>query len=169
MTQHFQLTIKLGNEAMQGPDDIAHALMLIGENIGIKRATQGSILDANGNTVGDYQVLDTADADARISDPISSHERTAGRVDRDELMGHVWQMWTERPDGTAIGGSFTDDNVAEWTGKPRNVAAKIRQALEDDGLVTRWRYMNADNEPVHARKPNPRGQSVLCFRPVVTS
>lgn len=64
---HFTLTIKLGNDAMQTPDDIAHALEqvstalvnnlpqyeAIAEHAGNAR---GPIWDDNGNRVGHWEV-----------------------------------------------------------------------------------------------------------------
>lgn len=52
----FQLTIELGNSAMSAPDDVAHALIKLGEDISLGRVRPdiGSIRDGNGNTVGHY-------------------------------------------------------------------------------------------------------------------
>ena len=61
----------------------------------------------------------------------------------------LWAMWD---DGHKF---FTDDDVADLISKQRNVAAKVRQGLEKDGLVHRSQWTAV----------NGRGQQVLKFRP----
>ena len=52
----FTLRIKLGNEAMQTPEDVADRLLAVANrlNYGIDRQS-GEILDMNGNNVGHWE------------------------------------------------------------------------------------------------------------------
>lgn len=52
----FTLTIKLGNDAMQSPDDISSALYDAAENIMHGAYPNGIIWDENGNNVGEWGV-----------------------------------------------------------------------------------------------------------------
>lgn len=51
----FTLRIKLGNEAMQTPEDVANRLLAVANrlNYGMDRSN-GEILDYNGNKVGEW-------------------------------------------------------------------------------------------------------------------
>lgn len=52
----FTLTIKLGNDAMQTPEDISSALFDAAENITHGAYPTGIIWDENGNKVGEWGV-----------------------------------------------------------------------------------------------------------------
>lgn len=59
----FTLTIELGNDAMQTPQDVAPLLLCIGHQLSAGGAhwnepmdSGGSLRDANGNTVGQWRV-----------------------------------------------------------------------------------------------------------------
>jgi hypothetical protein len=59
----FNLTIELGNDAMQSPADIARALRRVAETWGMIEGAaavgeEGEIRDLNGNTVGGWEVRD---------------------------------------------------------------------------------------------------------------
>ena len=49
----FTLRIKLGNDAMQNREDVANALNLVAD--GVEYLDRGSILDYNGNKVGEWR------------------------------------------------------------------------------------------------------------------
>lgn len=51
----FQLTIKLGNDAMQSSYDIAEALTIVTRNL-IRGDDSGIIIDNNGNRVGNWVI-----------------------------------------------------------------------------------------------------------------
>lgn len=51
----FTLTIKLGNDAMQTPDDIAGALREVADTVQSGRGN-GKIFDLNGNSVGQFDI-----------------------------------------------------------------------------------------------------------------
>lgn len=55
----FELSIEMGNDAMQTSDDVADALEQV-----VKRMrggdVRGSIRDLNGNTIGEFGFLETA-------------------------------------------------------------------------------------------------------------
>lgn len=55
-TSHFDLTIRLGNSAMQSAEDIARALRTAADRIMISGAHSGHIHDINGNTVGGFDI-----------------------------------------------------------------------------------------------------------------
>lgn len=54
----FTLTIKTGNDAMETPGDVAAALRKVADRIGCPwlPGDTGTILDANGNTVGRWEM-----------------------------------------------------------------------------------------------------------------
>lgn len=53
----FNLTIKLGNDAMQSAQDVAHALYEAAEKIAARGGMRdGRIFDANGSKVGEWNV-----------------------------------------------------------------------------------------------------------------
>lgn len=55
----FKLTIKLGNAAMQTPDDVAEALRKLAakmDHTEFSGLEFGSIRDVNGNTVGSWEL-----------------------------------------------------------------------------------------------------------------
>ena len=55
----FSLKIKLGNEAMQTPEDVAAALRSVAQavdRVGVSSGEYGTIRDLNGNTVGSWRV-----------------------------------------------------------------------------------------------------------------
>jgi molybdopterin synthase catalytic subunit len=53
----FTLTIKLGNDAMQTPQDVAEALESAAERLmGALEFFHGKLHDENGNTVGTFDV-----------------------------------------------------------------------------------------------------------------
>lgn len=56
----FKLTIELGNEAMQTPEDVASALQDIAERLGYGDNAASIVRDVNGNTVGSYAFEDDA-------------------------------------------------------------------------------------------------------------
>lgn len=58
MFNHFTLTIQLGNDAMRSGPDVAAALRAVADRIEHELEARGPIRDANGNTVGEYQVFD---------------------------------------------------------------------------------------------------------------
>jgi hypothetical protein len=55
----FTLTITLGNDAMQLPEDVAEALRIVADKLPTSFASkdEGIIRDVNGNNVGDWQVV----------------------------------------------------------------------------------------------------------------
>ena len=60
MNLHFELDIKLGNEAMSSPDDVSKALQLV--SIKLERGQrEGPILDLNGNKVGKFGLYNEKD------------------------------------------------------------------------------------------------------------
>jgi hypothetical protein len=55
MSRTFTLTIKLGNDAMQTPEDIADALRDSANHL--ERGNDAApLMDYNGNTVGSYEI-----------------------------------------------------------------------------------------------------------------
>ena len=54
----FTLRIKMGNEAMQTPEDVANRLLAVANrlNYGMDRQS-GEILDMNGNKVGEWKFI----------------------------------------------------------------------------------------------------------------
>ena len=50
----FTLTIRLGNDAMKTPEDVGIALEYIAQRL-CKGEEQGTILDDNGNKVGEFE------------------------------------------------------------------------------------------------------------------
>lgn len=65
MNGTFRLSIELGNDDMQTPQDLAQALREMAAKIeskDLREEGSGKILDDNGNTVGDWE-LDTEDED----------------------------------------------------------------------------------------------------------
>jgi hypothetical protein len=57
----FNLTIALGNDAMQNGDDIAEALRHTASRVeagGLETLQSGPVRDLNGNTVGSWEVRD---------------------------------------------------------------------------------------------------------------
>ncbi len=54
MFDRFELSITLGNDAMQGGPDVARALRQVADRIEDGLEARGSIRDDNGNTVGTY-------------------------------------------------------------------------------------------------------------------
>lgn len=52
----FTLKIALGNDAMNSPEEVAAALRAVADRLDAGR-TQGTILDANGNTVGTWDLI----------------------------------------------------------------------------------------------------------------
>ena len=56
MTAQFKLKITLGNDAMRTGEDIAHALQEVADRVEQHDDTAGRIFDANGNTVGKWEV-----------------------------------------------------------------------------------------------------------------
>lgn len=55
--QTFNLTIKLGNDAMKDAQDVAHALYEAAEKIDARDDMRdGRIFDENGNKVGEWNV-----------------------------------------------------------------------------------------------------------------
>lgn len=59
----FTLTITLGNAAMQTPDHVAGALREVADGIEAGRELDGTVPDANGNTVGSYSGTLPSDGD----------------------------------------------------------------------------------------------------------
>lgn len=57
----FELSIDLGNAAMQTPGDVVEALIQVTARIGMGE-TEGRIKDRNGNSVGEW-VFDTEEGD----------------------------------------------------------------------------------------------------------
>jgi len=56
----FTVTITLGNDTMQGPDDVADALRTLADNLWTDdTGTTHPVRDPNGNTVGHWQVTDS--------------------------------------------------------------------------------------------------------------
>ena len=59
MGAYFSLTITLGNDAMQTQEDVGEALedvaKVLMENGPVMQADRGTVLDANGNTVGTWR------------------------------------------------------------------------------------------------------------------
>ena len=53
--EQFTLLIKLGNDAMQTPEDVANRLLAVANmlNYGMDRRS-GEIIDLNGNKVGEW-------------------------------------------------------------------------------------------------------------------
>lgn len=56
MSDTFTLRIDLGNAAMQTREDVAEALGNIAENIAFSTHESGTIRDANGNSVGSWEL-----------------------------------------------------------------------------------------------------------------
>ncbi len=54
MFDFFRLDIELGNDSMQSGPDVARALREIADRIEDDLEARGKIVDANGNTVGEY-------------------------------------------------------------------------------------------------------------------
>jgi hypothetical protein len=54
MYDRFDLSIELGNDAMQDGLDVAAALREIADRIEHDLEARGKVRDANGNTVGEY-------------------------------------------------------------------------------------------------------------------
>jgi hypothetical protein len=52
----FRLYIELGNDAMQGPSDLAEALRDIADKVEVRAEYPQKIMDVNGNTVGEWTV-----------------------------------------------------------------------------------------------------------------
>lgn len=52
----FSLTIRMGNEAMQTPDDLAEALEAVAALCRERAVYPQTIRDRNGNTVGDWVI-----------------------------------------------------------------------------------------------------------------
>jgi hypothetical protein len=52
----FKLTIQLGNEAMQTPFDVAHALEALSVRISNTTRDYGNVFDDNGNNVGTWSI-----------------------------------------------------------------------------------------------------------------
>jgi hypothetical protein len=65
----FTLTIELGNDAMSDPGDIADALETTADTLRMYGFSEGiiysTIVDENGNTVGKWEVTQTAAEEAR--------------------------------------------------------------------------------------------------------
>jgi hypothetical protein len=60
-TNTFKVEIKLGNDAMQTPEDVADALEKVARELrqdGWRGFCTGGIRDINGNTVGHYSTRD---------------------------------------------------------------------------------------------------------------
>ena len=55
----FTLTIKLGNDAVQGLDDIAHLLHKVAMRLTDTGEGIGRITDYNGNVVGEWNLQET--------------------------------------------------------------------------------------------------------------
>jgi hypothetical protein len=66
--------------------------------------------------------------DSRHTDPHTSAKR--GKTSNADIMSVI-------DEAKFRGTPFIDDDVAYWTGKPRNVAAKIRQQAEKLGWIVR--------------------------------
>lgn len=151
--QMFTLSIKMGNAEVQTVADVGHLLEKIARRMGegmYENSLQAAFMDANGNRVGSWAITEVEDRDdARRTDPRTSHERSAGRVDYDDLMRRVWAHW----DDTIM--PLSDDDFALLVNKPRNVAAKIRQTLEKQGRLARVGTAINDNN-----------QRVMTFRPI---
>jgi hypothetical protein len=149
--EQLTITVTFGNEAMQSLADAGHMLEPVVKRWGEGENYRSDVLrDENGNTVGSWVVEMIEDrGDARRTDPETSHQRQGGRVDVDRLMEKIWNRWDDNHRFT------TDDDIADMLSKPRNVAAKVRQRLEKDGLLYRSPWTTV----------NPRGQQVLKFRP----
>lgn len=54
----FKIEIALGNDVMQTPDDVSHALAVTAEKINAGELFSGAIHDANGNRVGTWWTED---------------------------------------------------------------------------------------------------------------
>lgn len=55
----FRLYINLGNEAMQGPEDVAAALRTVADSRGMAAGIdEGTIFDLNGNRVGAWELVE---------------------------------------------------------------------------------------------------------------
>ena len=66
MKEHFILNITLGNSAMTNREEIADALHTTAAKVrGGQR--EGTIMDLNGNTVGNYQFIEEEDWDLRAT------------------------------------------------------------------------------------------------------
>lgn len=50
----FAVSIALGNDAMQTPQDVAKALREIAEKLDTTGPSRGPVIDRNGNTVGTF-------------------------------------------------------------------------------------------------------------------
>jgi hypothetical protein len=54
----FKLTITLGNDAMQEPEDVAGALRNVVDKLESGETGEASILDLNGNKVGSWEITE---------------------------------------------------------------------------------------------------------------
>jgi len=61
----FKLEIEMGNDAMNGPDDLARALRRVAEQIEEQDPMCFEIRDVNGNTVGEFHYKYVADSKAK--------------------------------------------------------------------------------------------------------
>ncbi len=52
ITEYLEISVQLGNAAMETPADVAFALRGLAERIEREDPARGKILDLNGNTVG---------------------------------------------------------------------------------------------------------------------
>lgn len=57
MFDMFKLMIELGNDGMQSGPDVAQALRDIADRIENGLEARGAIIDANGNTVGQWEAV----------------------------------------------------------------------------------------------------------------
>jgi hypothetical protein len=58
----LSIEISLGNEAMEGPRDVAEAILDAFEALGDEPVYEGTIRDRNGNSVGAWKVIDPPEA-----------------------------------------------------------------------------------------------------------
>lgn len=56
LSSKFNLTIKLGNDAMSTKDDIARALRDLAGKLDRTDSDSGRVRDDNGNTVGSWEI-----------------------------------------------------------------------------------------------------------------
>jgi hypothetical protein len=61
---NFKLNIALNNEAMLAHSDLAETLVRLAERVGSAGAVEGFVKDANGNTVGSWEIYDEDDNDS---------------------------------------------------------------------------------------------------------
>lgn len=96
--------------------------------------------------------MSEARADARHTDPDTSKDRTPSQPkfhrQRQQIMLFAWQQWDDHTS------PVIDDELARECSEQRNVIAKVRQSLVDDGYLAG-----------HGKRKNPKNQSVLAFRP----